>query len=233
MNVSKKMYEAMGINLGRLRTSNNKSQKDFADDIQMKRENYTSIENGNGERHLKDWQIIALAKKYNVSADFILGLIEEPSSDVEIKRIYEKYGLTEQSLTNLEILNAIELYSKLKNKEKLEEKNRYSIIDTINILLSELPTPSGKAGLLNFINTYINLYIDNNYKISILDNGEIQVSNKQEMKGKKKKKDNKQIVASVNAESQLDILLFKIQEKLVKMREEKQEQNNKETKKNS
>lgn len=232
MNVSKSLYKSIGDNLGKIRNNNNKSQEDVAKAIGMQRANYTDIENGKGERHLKDVHIIQLSKLYGVSADYILGLTQETSTDVKIKSIYEKYGLTEQSLKNLELLNALEQLSKSKSNDKYK-KSAYSIIDTINILLSELPIPSGKAGLLNFINTYINLYIDNNYKIFILDNGEIQVSNIQEIKNKKKKKDKKQIVASVNAESQLDILLLKIQEKLAKMRKEKQEQNNTETKNNS
>lgn len=225
MNVSENFYKNIGNNLGRIRNDNNKSQEEVAQAIGMQRANYTDIENGKGQRHLKDFHIIKLCKLYGVSADYILGLIQEPSADVEVKSIYEKYGLTEKSLENLEILNGLEQLSNLKNDDKHKE-NMYSIIDTINILLSELPTPSGKIALLNYINTYINLNIDANYKISILNNGEIQVVNKQEKKSETKKQTKKQVVVTMGADTQLEILLLKIQQKLVKMREEKQTHKN-------
>ena len=103
MNVSEDIYKKMGNNLGTIRNGKEKSQQEIADKIGIKRENYTSIENGKGERHLKDYQRIALSKFYNVSADYILGLTDETSSNINIKDIYETYGLTEQSLINLKI----------------------------------------------------------------------------------------------------------------------------------
>lgn len=218
MDVSEDIYKKIGENLGKIRNDRNKTQQEIAKQIGINRENYTSIENGSGKRHLKDYQIIELSKLYNVSADYILGLTDETSSNINIKDIYETYGLTEQSLINLQNSNATKMLSKKKNDDKSKEY-MYSVIETINILLSELYNPSQQISLINYINTYINLNINKDYIVNIQKNGEVEVYNKKD-KAKHKK------YITMSATSLIDIILLKIQQKLGKMREEKQKQLN-------
>lgn len=61
--------------LKRLREYNNYTQKDMAIILKTTQQQWSLYENG--IRELKTTQIIELAKKFNVSADFILGLTNE------------------------------------------------------------------------------------------------------------------------------------------------------------
>ena len=124
----KKIYKAMGTNLGIIRVNNPNgkfySQKEIGKIINMNEPNYNSIECGNGERHLKDYQIIKLAKHYNTSADFLLGLTDIISPDREMNYISKKYGLAQKALENL--------------KEMTEHKYfGDTILDTTNKLLEQ------------------------------------------------------------------------------------------------
>lgn len=54
-----------------------------------------------GTRTPKTEQIITIAKYLNVSADYLLGLSEEPHSDATIQTIHEKTGLTSEAIFKL------------------------------------------------------------------------------------------------------------------------------------
>lgn len=159
-NEEKEIYKKMGDNLGKIR--GDYSQADISKIISMKASNYNTIECGRGERHLKDIQIIKLAKYYNTSSDFILGLTKTKSSDVEVKAIYEQFGLTEESLYFLQqyknekilqyTINAI-----LRQPSIIKELANYLVISCINEIIYE----KDNSFLLDFIS--YNFYI-NNYK---------------------------------------------------------------------
>ncbi len=58
-----------------LRVDADKTQQEIADALNCKREVYRRYEKGIHE--IPAWAIIALAKYYNTSADYILGLTDE------------------------------------------------------------------------------------------------------------------------------------------------------------
>lgn len=61
--------------LKRLREYNSCTQKDMAEVLKTSQQQWSLYENG--LRELKTTQIIELAKKFNISADYILGLTDE------------------------------------------------------------------------------------------------------------------------------------------------------------
>ena len=61
--------------LENLRVDADKTQQEIADVLNCKREVYRRYEKGIHE--IPAWAIIALAKYYNTSADYILGLTDE------------------------------------------------------------------------------------------------------------------------------------------------------------
>ena len=142
----KELYKKMGASLGRIRENNPTgkyyTQEEVAEEINMKPSNYNTIECGNGERHLKDFQIIRLVKLYNASADCLLGLTKEPTTDENLKQIYKECGLTEKSINILKTL----------------KKDKY---EGINALI-------GNEFIFNFSEDYVPLVKLNKCKYSLI-----------------------------------------------------------------
>jgi len=101
MSVSKKENNIIGKRIEEIRKSKNMTHTQVADYLKMKRANYTSTEIRNDSRYFKDYQILDLAKLFDVSADYLLGLVDEPSADIEIKEISKKYGLSANALIEI------------------------------------------------------------------------------------------------------------------------------------
>jgi len=62
--------------IGDLRTDNDKTQQQVADYLNCNRGDYRRYEKGT--REIPVWALIKLAAYYRVSADYILGLTDEP-----------------------------------------------------------------------------------------------------------------------------------------------------------
>ena len=205
MDVSKTVKE-MGLRIAIARRSQNLSQNEVADFIGMKRPNYVQIENGNSGRYLKDFQLVKLCEKLKVSADYILGT-EKPIS-IEIPEITDKYGLTEQTLKNLEHLNNFK-------KNIFNQLNLKSPIDTINKILSENIKNGTDIPLIVLIDSYLNTKIPNNYLLSF--QGDIV-----QLFDDFKKVPNKHYGGQTFLTGDLLIkgILVEIENKLIKMKEE-------------
>ena len=126
MNVSKEENDIIGKRIEEIRRMNNLTQNEVAKHLEMKRSNYTATEIREDSRYFKDFQIMQLAKLFNVSSDYLLGLINDSSPKIEIKEINKKYGLTKNSLSILEEENSKNIC------------NSSSVINTINYLLEDL-----------------------------------------------------------------------------------------------
>ncbi len=100
-----------------------------------------------------------LANFFNVSTEYMQGLTDEPTINIDIKAIYQKYGLTEQTLKNLEYWN---------NKEKYILKNSglKSPINTINKILSEKTHNKSDVSIIELIDMYLKTKISDNYLLS-------------------------------------------------------------------
>ena len=69
----------MGERLRYLRKEKNISQQDIAAFLHIKQNTYSQYENG--KRQLPIEILVSLARFYNVSTDFILGLTDNPTLD--------------------------------------------------------------------------------------------------------------------------------------------------------
>ena len=143
MSVTKIENDLIGKRIEKIRKKNNKKQREIAEYLGMKRENYTMTEIRENSRYFKDYQILDLSKYFKVSSDYLLGLTEEPSPDVTVKAINRKYGLSEKALNNLE-------------KMQEHKKNGDTIIDTTNKLLEQsFYENNDGSSIISLIDSYL------------------------------------------------------------------------------
>lgn len=80
------------------------NQQKLAEELKVSRQTISLYANGNSLPDIETLKkIIKYFKKnkYDYSSDYWLGLISEPSSDIKIKTINKKYGLSEESLNEI------------------------------------------------------------------------------------------------------------------------------------
>ncbi len=68
-----------------LRTDNQKTQQEVADYLKIERKTYLRYEKG--EHEIRISTIIELAKYYNVSIDYLLGITDEEKPFIEEKKV--------------------------------------------------------------------------------------------------------------------------------------------------
>ena len=95
-NISKKIKE--------LREQNNITQNKLANDLFIKQQTVAQWENGS--RALKADSIISLAKYFNVSTDYLLGLTENTSTNISEIGISNKTGFSTLTVENILNLSA-------------------------------------------------------------------------------------------------------------------------------
>lgn len=197
----KELYKKMGNNLATIRGS--QSQEKIASIIGMKASNYNTIEAKKGERHLKDFQLIKLAKHYNTSTDYLLGLTNIETPDITTKTICNEYGLTEESLKNIYKINYEE---KKVMGGILEEKYGISKINTINKVLENYK-------LIEILESYFYSNINENYLLGFLGHGEIALYDK-------RKKERKSGHTFIDGELIENGLMVALQNELIKIKEQ-------------
>ena len=79
-----------------------KSVREFAKEVGITYSRLGYIEGGQNEPTLRD--IVQYHKKFNISYDYVLGLTNESSTDIEVKKMHEKYGLMKKTLNRLKQL---------------------------------------------------------------------------------------------------------------------------------
>lgn len=90
--------KTIGYKIAETRVKADESQADLAAALGVKREMVTYWENGT--RPIKAETIIEIAKRYNVSADYLLGLSDTPSVSEDMKTAVKVTGLTEKAIEN-------------------------------------------------------------------------------------------------------------------------------------
>ena len=85
--------------IGKLRAEAAESQQDLADALGVKRETVKFWESG--DRQIKAADVAQLARHYNVSADYLLGLTDTRSADLDIKTICRYTHLSEAAVASL------------------------------------------------------------------------------------------------------------------------------------
>lgn len=129
----------MSVNetIKRLRTERKLTQNDLAELMNCNRQKIADLERGKSTPSAND--LILLSKIFNVSADYLLGLSDTPTTDKDIQFICEYTGLSEKSVEKLhtKLANSImkksidvekvfEIVAKICGKEMSEVKNDYT-----------------------------------------------------------------------------------------------------------
>lgn len=82
--------------IGILRAKAGESQQELADKIGVKRETVKFWESG--DRQIKGGDIVKIAKHFNVSADYLLGLSDVDTTDPDLSAACEYTGLSKESI---------------------------------------------------------------------------------------------------------------------------------------
>lgn len=92
----------LGNRITKLREAKKEKQSDLLDVLgYTKHQQVSYIENGNENRNLSLSQIISLAKHFDVSADYLLGLSDAPTSDKDLQFICDNTGLRIETINQL------------------------------------------------------------------------------------------------------------------------------------
>lgn len=133
INLNSKSISAIGERIKALRISKKLTQAELAQALNVKRQTVAQWENQ--ERDLKTGAIISLAKYFNVSTDYLLGLTENTSTNISEIGISNKTGfstLTVENILNLsaehkiildKIINELLKSDLLEKFEELKENN--------------------------------------------------------------------------------------------------------------
>lgn len=119
--------EKFASNLIKLREENNMTQEQFAKKIGITRQSLSLYEKA--ERTINIDVLTTITKKFDVSADYLLGLSEVKSVDNDIKVACKYTKLTETSLYNLERINCV---------PNIKEFRKYSLTDILNRILENI-----------------------------------------------------------------------------------------------
>ncbi len=106
----KELMKEYNLSPEKLEDNLKKFSKDTKKDCNISRNTIRNYLKGNTPPKSFE-RIEDLARYFNVSTDYIQGLTDEPSTDVKVKEIYAKYGLTEENLKHLETYKKDKLLS--------------------------------------------------------------------------------------------------------------------------
>jgi len=86
--------------LSQLRNTHGITQQDLANAVGLERKTIAKYENGGASPKLEN--VVAIAKHFGVSCDYLLGFTDVKTTDVNVQVAVAKYGLNEESLKTLE-----------------------------------------------------------------------------------------------------------------------------------
>lgn len=142
--------------LTELRESKNISQQELAEVLGITRQSISLYEKA--ERNINIELLTKIAKYFNVSADYLLGISDVSSSDIDDKAICENLGIKEETLLSLKELNELSCNIEADFGEVFGLKDNFSLQSMFEILISsivdnERAQPSN--GLLAKLKKYI------------------------------------------------------------------------------
>lgn len=131
-----------GERIASLRAEREETQQELADALDVRRETVKFWESG--DRQIKAADIVKLAKHFEVSADYILGLSEAMYADLDVQAVSQSTGLSEASLNTLARI-----------------KRNPNLVKMLNLLLS---TSSNSASFRDAVN-YSTIALDSTSKL--------------------------------------------------------------------
>jgi len=112
-NKNKRKLQSMGWRVKQAREEMNLTQEQFADKYGYPRSTLAKLEAG--IRDFKSTEIIKLAEQLNVSTDYLLGVTEVKSTDINIKTFAEAIGLSDE---------VIKMFMLMKNNAYYNSENK-------------------------------------------------------------------------------------------------------------
>lgn len=141
-----------------LRNARNKKRQEVADDIGISRASLEYYEKGQRKPDIE--VLTLLAKYYDVSTDYLLGLSNAKTTDRDIKFICEYTGLSEKSVNILHYFYPYEIIVPTINMLLNSENNKFAVAMWISNPESELETVDEieKLDIITIIESYVNSY---------------------------------------------------------------------------
>lgn len=168
----------VGERIKYLRCNSLLSQTDLANKLGRKREEITMYETG--ARNIDINTLKEVAKIFNVSTDYLLGITEFESIDTNNIAIHNLLGLSDEAIKNLIRLkkyhnsNILDTINYLLEQEKLFPDEYYTIIENVGSLTDEEVSKAINVfykkkykKIFSSISNYFNVKIDSNDKIHI------------------------------------------------------------------
>lgn len=171
----------VGERIKYLRSNRLLSQTDLANKLGRKREEITMYETG--ARNIDINTLKEVAKIFNVSTDYLLGITEFESINIDNIAIHNLLGLSDEAINNLIRLNKyhsnsiLDTINYLLEQEKLFPDECYTMIENVGSLNDEEVSKAIKVfeekkykKIFSSISNYFNVRIDSNDKIHISTN---------------------------------------------------------------
>lgn len=144
------------------------SQKELADNIGISRQVISQYCNGDTSPNVE--RLKTIAEFFNVSSDFLIGLISIPSKNMEDKDIHEKTGLSDNSIKILSKNN----YGKHgKGLFKYKDWEFPPVIKSLNMIIEEMNSPDSFLNLFTDYRNYKPDYEKKRFYTLHQDSGEI------------------------------------------------------------
>lgn len=120
-NVNKKQ---LGDRIRELRTAAGHTQDDLAALLDKHRQVISYYENGTRTPNLSE--LITIAKEYNTTTDYLLGLSNAATTDTDIKAVCDYTGLSEKAINNLHCFDK-DLFNFVNDMIDFADSNKYTI----------------------------------------------------------------------------------------------------------
>lgn len=159
--------------LVKLRESRGVTQQTLADDLEITRQSLSLYEKA--QRTINIDLLVKIAKYFNVSTDYLLGLNDNATTDIELKAVCYYTGLNEKSVHLLNLLNKVKklniseaqppiidiLDNMILNINDYYYKALYLLQHAINTTISPIDTPEMR-------HAKVCIYSDNNVNYKLI-----------------------------------------------------------------
>lgn len=148
----------LGEKIKEIRKEHNLNQSEFGELFGLTQNTITNIEN---DKRFPTYEIlIEIAKRFNISVDYLLGLSEAKTNNIELKAICDYTGLTEEAVNKLHELCTPKEYNNILNNEDYSEENKKVISDFLisNEFEYIVISASNLLGIDKIAFTYIDLF---------------------------------------------------------------------------
>lgn len=204
----------LGEKIKEIRKKHNLNQSEFGELFGLTQNTITNIEN---DKRFPTYEIlIEIAKRFNISVDYLLGLSEAKTNNIELKAICDYTGLTEEAVNKLHELCTSKEYdntdNNILNDEDCTEENKKVISDFL--ISNEFEYIVSMACNLLLIDKIAFNYIDL-FFVSLGNMDLLELKEKSVLQQHIKLLTNKNEQKNEALQDKCDLTLFKIQNAII------------------